>query len=89
MEYGYVIIGMIALLFLGMYGFSYMSVIKEKNRIKEENEKRKKADEIRRNTRIKRQDALLERVRVFNEKKEEARAELISLNKRKSKQKVV
>jgi len=88
MEYGYVVIGIIALLFLGMYGFSYASVIKENNRIKEENLKQKREQEIRRQARVKKQDELLERVRVFNKQKEEARAELAVLKKRKNEQKV-
>jgi large-conductance mechanosensitive channel len=88
MEYGYVVIGIIALLFLGMYGFSYASVIKENNRIKEENLKRKKEQEIRRQARVKKQEELLERVRLFNTQREKARAELTVLKKIKNEQKV-
>ncbi|MCL5130458.1 MULTISPECIES: hypothetical protein [unclassified Algibacter] len=88
MENGYVIIGIIALLFLSMYGYSYLSVLKEKAKQKEESQKQKEAQEIRRKARIEKQDALLERVRLFNERKEENRAELMMLGKDKKNQKV-
>ncbi|MWW26560.1 hypothetical protein [Algibacter lectus] len=88
MENGYVIIGIIALLFVSMYGYSYWSVFKEKARQKEEGLMQKKAQEKRRQDRVEKQEALLERVRVFNERKEEKRAETRMLRKVKKEQKV-
>ncbi|WP_405291046.1 hypothetical protein [Algibacter sp. Ld11] len=88
MENGYVIIGIIALLFLSMYGYSYWSVFKEKVRQKEENLKQTEAQEIRRKARIEKQEALLERVRVFNERKKEMRQKSPLLDKLKKQQKV-
>ena len=88
MENGYVIIGIIALLFVSMYGYSYWSVFKEKTRQKEEGLIQKEAQEKRRQDRVEKQEALLERVRVFNELKEEKRAETRLLRKVKTEQKV-
>ncbi|MDO7138357.1 hypothetical protein [Algibacter lectus] len=88
MENGYVIIGIIALLFVSMYGYSYWSVFKEKAKQKEEGLMQKKAQEKRRQDRVEKQEALLERVRVFNERKEEKRAETRMLRKVKKEQKV-
>ena len=81
MENGYVIIGIIALLFVSMYGYSYWSVFKEKARQKEEGLLQREAQE-------KRRQDLLERVRIFNERKEEKRAETRLLRKVKTEQKV-
>ncbi|GAL63933.1 hypothetical protein JCM19300_2188 [Algibacter lectus] len=71
-----------------MYGYSYWSVFKEKARQKEEGLMQKKAQEKRRQDRVEKQEALLERVRVFNERKEEKRAETRMLRKVKKEQKV-
>ncbi|MEL0652545.1 MULTISPECIES: hypothetical protein [unclassified Algibacter] len=88
MENGYVIIGIIALLFVSMYGYSYWSVFKEKARQKEEGLLQREAQEKRRQDRVEKQEALLERVRIFNERKEEKRAETRLLRKVKTEQKV-
>ena len=88
MENGYVIIGIIALLFVSMYGYSYWSVFKEKARQKEEGLMQKEAQEKRRQDRVEKQEALLERVRVFNERKEKKLSETRLLHKVKKEQKV-
>ena len=88
MENGYVIIGIIALLFVSMYGYSYWSVFKEKARQKEEGLMQKEAQEKRRQDRVEKQEALLERVRVFNERKEKKLSETRLLHKVKKEQNV-
>ncbi|SHJ18011.1 hypothetical protein [Algibacter luteus] len=87
MENGYIILGIIALLFLSMYGFSYFSVAREKMIQKRTQQKELEKAELRRQARIKNQELIDERVRKFNERKEEIQHELMLLNKMKEKQK--
>ncbi|MDO5970746.1 hypothetical protein Q4Q35_13090 [Flavivirga aquimarina] len=87
MENGYVILGIIALLFLSMYGYSYMSVAMEKFRIKREKKREILKDELRRQERIKKQEIRDEKFRKFNKRKEEIQHELMLLEKMKEKQK--
>ncbi|MDN3665937.1 hypothetical protein ACFFU1_05600 [Algibacter miyuki] len=86
MENGFVIIGIIAMLFISMYGYSYLSVAKEKARQKQENKDMLEAQELRRKARLEKQESMLERVRSFNKRKEEIRVELELLDKMKQKQ---
>ncbi|HMQ44944.1 hypothetical protein [Mariniflexile maritimum] len=88
MENGYVILGIIALLFLSMYGYAYFSVAFEK--IKERRNKKRdiEIEALRREESIKKQAIIDERVRKFNERKEQIQHELMLLEKMKEKQKV-
>ena len=88
MENGFVILGIIALLFLSMYGFSYFSVARERMAQKKNQQKELEKAELRRQARIKNQELIDERVRKFNQRKEEIQHELMLLNKMKEKQKV-
>jgi len=88
MENGYIILGLIGLLFLSMYGFSYISVAKEKMKQKKAQQKELEKAELRRQARIKHQELISEKVRKFNERKEEIQNELMLLKKMKEKQKV-
>ena len=89
MENGYVILGIIALLFLSMYGFAYFSVLLEKIKAKKEIKRDIEREELRRQESIKKQAIIDEKVRRFNERKEEIHQELILLEKMKEKQKAV
>jgi uncharacterized membrane protein affecting hemolysin expression len=88
MENGFVILGIIALLFLSMYGFSYFSVARERMAQKKNQQKELEKAELRRQARIKNQELIDERVRKFNQRKEEIQHELMLLKKMKEKQKV-
>lgn len=89
MENGYVILGIIALLFLSMYGFAYFSVLLEKIKAKKEIKRDIEREELRRQESIKKQAIIDEKVRRFNERKEEIHKELVLLEKMKEKQKAV
>ncbi|MEC3907161.1 hypothetical protein VOI54_09020 [Tamlana sp. 2201CG12-4] len=88
MENGYVILGIIALLFLSMYGYSYFSVAREKMRMKREKKRQLEQDALRRERRLKHQAIIDEKVENFNKRKEEIQRELQLLEKMKEKQKV-
>jgi hypothetical protein len=87
MDNGFIILGIIALLFLSMYGFSYFSVAREKINQKKIQQKELDKAESRRQARIKNQELIDERVRKFAERKEEIQHELMLLEKMKEKQK--
>lgn len=87
MDNGFIILGIIALLFLSMYGFSYFSVAREKMNQKKIQQKELDKAELRRQARIKNQELIDERVRKFAKRKEEIRHELMLLEKMKEKQK--
>lgn len=88
MENGYVILGIIALLFLSMYGYAYLAVAVEKIKQKREANKAAEKEELRRLERLKKQAIIDEKVRKFNERKDEIQRELMLLEKMKTKQKV-
>lgn len=88
MDNGYVILGIIALLFLSMYGFSYLSVAREKMAMKREKNKQLEKDALRRERRLKHQAIIDEKVRKFNERKAEIQHEIQLLEKMKEQQKV-
>lgn len=88
MDNGYVILGIIALLFLSMYGFSYLSVVREKIAQKNEEKKQLEKEELRRQRLIKNQEIIDLRVSAFNKRKEEIQRELMLLERMKEKQKV-
>lgn len=88
MENGYVILGIIALLFLSMYGYAYLAVAMEKLKQKRQSRRVAQKEELRQQERLKKQEAMDERVRKFNKRKEEIQHELMLLEKMKKKQKV-
>lgn len=88
MDNGYVILGIIALLFLSMYGLSYLSVAREKMAMKREKNKQLQKDAQRREKRLEHQAIIDEKVRKFNERKEEIQRELRLLDQMKKEQKV-
>ncbi|MCH4551394.1 MULTISPECIES: hypothetical protein [Aestuariibaculum] len=86
MENGYVILGIIALLFLSMYGFSYYSVFKERAQQKKEQQLEAEAEAQRVIRRQKMQAEIDARVEKFNKRKEEIQHELELLKKIKEQQ---
>jgi ABC-type transport system involved in Fe-S cluster assembly fused permease/ATPase subunit len=88
MENGFVILGIIALLFLSMYGYAYLAVAVEKIKQKREANKAAEKAELRRLESLKKQAIIDEKVRKFNERKEEIQRELMLLEKMKTKQRV-
>ncbi|MFL1011246.1 hypothetical protein [Flavisericum labens] len=88
MESGFVILGIIALLFLSMYGYSYLSVYREKMSQKQQKKKEQEKQEARRLRRLAHQATVDEKVEKFNKRKEEIQRELMLLEKMKDKQRV-
>lgn len=88
MENGYVILGIIALLFLSMYGYAYFAVAFEKMKQKRKTRFEIEKEELRREESLKKQEFINEKVRKFNERKEEIQNELLLLEKMKEKLKV-
>ena len=88
MKNGYVVLGILALLFLSMYGFAYFSVLIENMRNKKQMKLENEKEELRRQESIKKQELINARVAKFNKRKEEIQHELMLLEKMKEKQKV-
>lgn len=88
MENGFVILGIIALLFLSMYGYAYFSTAMVKIKLKREAKRLEVKEQLRREERLKKQEFINEKVRKFNKRKEEIQHELMLLEKMKVKQKV-
>ncbi|MDO7173911.1 hypothetical protein [Mariniflexile sp. AS56] len=88
MQNGYVILGIIALLFLSMYGYAYFSVVVEKIKGLKNRKSDIEKEELRLQERLRKQEVINERVRRFNARKEEIHRELILLEKMKEKQRV-
>ncbi|MBP0903742.1 hypothetical protein ACFSKN_04070 [Mariniflexile gromovii] len=88
MQNGYIILGIIALLFLSMYGYAYFSVFMEKIKARKNKEADVEKEAIRLENRRKNQELIDERVRKFNERKEEIQRELMLLDKMKNRQQV-
>ncbi|MFI1770884.1 hypothetical protein [Thalassobellus citreus] len=88
MENGYVILGIIALLFLSMYGYAYFSVAIVKIKQKREAKRLLAKEELRRQESIEKQKLVDAKVQKFNERKEEIHRELVLLEKMKKKQRV-
>lgn len=88
MQNGYLILGIIALLFISMYGFAYYSVFMEKMKAKKNKELEAEKEAMRLEQRKKNQELIDQRVKKFNERKEEIHRELMLLEKMKEKQRV-
>lgn len=83
MENGFLVLGIIALLFLSIYGYSYFSVYLEKQKQKKVERAIFEKKQQRREARLQSQALMEERVRKFNKRKEEIQKELISLKEMK------
>ncbi|CAH8293126.1 hypothetical protein EV196_103131 [Mariniflexile fucanivorans] len=88
MQNGYIILGIIALLFMSMYGYAYFSVFMEKVKARKNKEIDIEKEAIRLEQRKKNQELIDQRVRKFNERKEEIQKELMLLEKMKERQQV-
>ncbi len=88
MENGYVILGIIALLFLSMYGYAYFSVSWEKIKERKSYKRDIETEALRREESIQKQAVIDERVCKFNARKEQIQYELMLLEKMKEKQRV-
>ena len=88
MQNGYIILGIVALLFISMYGYAYFSVFLEKIKAKKNEEVTLQKEAMRLEHRRKNQELIDERVRKFNERKEEIQRELMLLEKMKERQQV-
>lgn len=88
MKNGYVILVILALLFLSMYGYAYLSVAIEKIKAIRERKREALKLEMRRQESLKNQELIDEKVRKFNDRKDEIQKELVLLEKMKARQKV-
>lgn len=86
MDNGYIILGIIALLFLSMYGFAYLSVVQEKIKQKKNLKIQQEKDALKKQRLIANQKIRDEKLRKFNKRKEEIQHELMLLEKMKLKQ---
>ncbi|TXE11133.1 hypothetical protein FUA26_08690 [Seonamhaeicola algicola] len=86
MDNGYIILGIIALLFLSMYGFAYLSVVQEKIKQKKNLKIQQEQEELKKQRLIANQKIRDEKLRKFNQRKEEIQHELMLLEKMKLKQ---
>lgn len=81
MENGFVILGIIALLFLSMYGYAYGSVLSEKLNQRKESKKREKEEALRMERRAERQRLIDEKINRFSRRSAEIQKELELLEK--------
>jgi len=88
MENGYVILGIIALLFLSMYGYAYASVTLEKMRDRKIEKIELKKEQLRLEEMALKQKARDEKMNQLNKRSEEIRLELEKLEKMKQQQEV-
>ena len=88
MENGFVILGIIALLFISMYGYAYGSVLLEKLNQRKEGKKRQKEEALRMEQRAERQRIIDEKVNRFSKRSAEIKRELDLLEKMKSQENV-
>ena len=88
MENGFVILGIIALLFLSMYGYAYGSVLLEKLNQRKEGKKRQKEEALRMELRAERQRVIDEKVNRYSKRSAEIQKELELLEKMKTQENV-
>ncbi|MDO6758656.1 hypothetical protein Q4566_00470 [Tamlana sp. 2_MG-2023] len=88
MEYGFVVLGIVALLFISMYGYSYLSVAQERAKLMKERQVRKDKEEERRQSRLRHQAIIDEKVNKVAARREEIQRELKLLKDMKTAQKV-
>ena len=85
---GYIILGIIALLFLCMYGYSYLSVAKEQKKFDELYDQQLAKEAQRRAESKRKQDIINEKVSKFNQRRAEIQQELMLLKQPREQQKV-
>ena len=88
MENGYIIIGIVALLFLSMYGYAYASVAFEKIQEKKALKIEQKKEQLRLEEMAKKQKARDEKMSQLNKRSEEIRLELEKLEQKKTEKEV-
>ncbi|AUS06038.1 hypothetical protein [Pseudotamlana carrageenivorans] len=88
MEYGFVVLGIVALLFLSIYGYSYISVAQEKAKMMKERQILKEKEELQRQRRLRHQEIIDEKVNKIAKRSEEIQKELKLFKEMKKKQKV-
>ena len=81
MENGLIILGLIALLFLSMYGYAYGTVTLEKMRLKKREQELQRMAAIKNEERIQRQKAREEKLANLKKRSDEIRLELNRLEK--------
>jgi activator of 2-hydroxyglutaryl-CoA dehydratase len=81
MENGLLILGIIALLFLSMYGFAYGSVALEKIKYRKQSEEQERLEAIKQARRQQRQLARNEKLEKLRQRSEQIRVELNRLEK--------
>ncbi|MGC6430012.1 MAG: hypothetical protein ACON5F_03120 [Jejuia sp.] len=81
MENGLLIIGLIALLFLCMYGYAYGTVAAEKAKAKKEQQELERLEAIKQEERAQRRKAHNEKLEKLRKRSEEIRLELNRLEK--------
>lgn len=81
MENGLIILGLIALLFLSMYGYAYGSVTMEKSREKKRQQELERLEAIKSEERAQRRKAHNEKLEKLRKRSEEIRLELNRLEK--------
>ena len=89
MENGYIILAIITLLFLSMYGYSYLSVAREKMALNSNKKKQLVKEELRQQRRLKHQEMIDEKVKAFSKRKEEIQHELMLLERMNAKKQKV
>ena len=87
MKNGYVILGILVLLFMSMYGYAYLSVFLEKQKQKKQIKLEMEAEERKRLELLKQEEIRMSKIERFKKRKEEIQHELMLLAKRKQEQK--
>jgi Flp pilus assembly protein TadB len=88
MENGYVILGIVGLLFLSMYGFAYSSVILEKNKERKAKRIEFEKEQLRLKEKAEKQKIREEKIGQLNKRSQEIKLELEKLEQRKKEQEV-
>lgn len=89
MENGYVILGIVTLLFLAMYGYSYFSVFMDNIIQKRKQKKQLQKEVLRQLKRLKNQEMIDNRVKAFNKRKDEIQHQLKLLKEFNEKRQLV
>ncbi len=88
MENGYVILGIVALLFISMYGYAYASVALEKIQEKKALKIELKKEQLRLEDKAIKQNARDQKMSQLNKRSEEIRLELEKLEQKKTEKEV-
>lgn len=88
MENGYVILGIVALMFLSMYGYAYSSVVLEKIQEKKAKRIEFEKEQLRLEEKAKKQKIREEKMDQLNKRSQEIKLELEKLEQTKQEQEV-